>query len=1071
MKMLSILMLVACMDISATGHSQSISLSFSNAPLDKVLLEIERQGKVRFIYSKAAMGISRPVTVSIYQQPLEKALSICFEGQPYTYSQDDKFIILKVTRPVTPLSATDPVPPLRGKVVNEQGEGLPGITVQIRGTNQRTATNSKGEFHFADLPGTAVLVVSGAEMDRQEIAVNDQPYLLITVNPRVGQLDETLVIGYGTTTRRTSTGNVHKVSKEEINRQPVANPLSTLAGKVPGLMVQSQNGLPGGNIKVLLRGQGSIAAGTDPLYVVDGVPFTSSPLNTISADLVNINGPVSPLNSINPADIESIEVLKDAEATAIYGSRGANGVILITTRKGGQGSTSFDLRMQQGFSKAARLPTYLGLSDYLAIRREAFINDAVAPTNSTAPDLLVWDTIRSTDWQDYILGGTAPLTEVNGTLSGGNAQTNFVLGLAHRGEGIILPGDQRYSRSGAHFKLHHQLPNGRLRIQFTASYSQSKSNLIKSVDAVTIAMLPPNYPLNNPDGSPNWTVLHPNAWLRQKALSDTRMLITNLQLRYQLLPGLTASLSTGLTRLDMDMLSTEPLSSVNPLFGGSNTAYFANSENSTFIAEPQLEYTRQLKQHRIRMMAGGAFQQNKGTGQSIQGKDYSSEEQLENLAAAGSIGYISTQFTQYRYISGFGRFSYEYARRLLFNASLRRDVSSRFGPGRQGGNFGAVSAGWVFSKESFLQDWNSWLSFGKLRGSYGISGNDQIPDYQYLPLYTTRNPYLGQPTLRTNRVGNPGYGWETNHKAEIGLELGFFSDKVLLNVAWYRQHSGNQLVSYPVPYISAPVGSYQANLPALIVNKGWEFSVQSTNIQRKDFTWTSSLNLTLPENKLARFPGMDVTSYANTYVIGEDLTAVRRLRFTGVDKSTGIATFADLNNDGVLRFPDDYVVAGKTSPDLFGGFENGFTYRRFRLDIMTQFVVKKAITRNLPLPGSLSNTLIATRERWQHPGDITTIQLSGNTPGTPAFQAKTDMQNSDQALLDASFFRFNNVSLSYDVPVPFLQRWKMSQARIFLLGQNLITLSRLNGDPETMTSSNTVPLLSSFVAGIQVTFK
>ncbi|GAA4317241.1 TonB-dependent receptor [Compostibacter hankyongensis] len=899
--------------------------------------------------------------------------------------------------------------------------------------------------------------------------------LEIRLQPALNTLDETVVMAYGTTTRRLNTGSISRITAEEIGKQPVTNVLAALSGRMPGVFVQTTNGLPGGNIKIQVRGRGSIAAGTDPLYIIDGVPVTSTPLNSLASNFQNINGLVSPLNSITPDNIESIEILKDADATAIYGSRGANGVVLITTKKGTSGKTEGHVNVYYGFNKSVRLPQMLGLNDYLQLRKEAYVNDNKEPSPADAPDLLVWDQRHYTDWGRYLLGGTGRVINTEVTLSGGSMNTHFRLGLSYRREGTILPGDQRYDRGSGYFNLDHSSANKKFSVQLSSRYSSDKNNLIKSIDFAGLYGLPPNYPIYNKDGSYNWTLTNPVAWLGQESKSKTENFIANGVFRYTLIKGLDLKTSIGYTKINMDMFSSLPASTQNPAFSPVSSANFGNNYNETYLVEPQIEYRRSVGKSKFSVLLGGTWQKVTTEGYYIFATDYTNEELLESLAAAGTISAKGSSYSEYKYASMFGRINVVNRQKYLLNMTFRRDGSSKFGPGRQFGNFGAVGVGWIFSEEPFFKNRLPFLSFGKLRGSYGITGNDQISNYQYLSSYKNGNVYQGIATLRPSILANDAFGWETTKKLESALELNFLKDRIALTAAYFYNRSGNQLIAYKIPYISGPFGSYQANFPGVVQNTGWELSLNTENITGQAITWQTSFNITFPHNKLISFPGLAQSSYANTYEVGEDLSIVKGYRFLGIDAGTGVARFQDIDKDGSLTYGLDYVVIGKTSPDIFGGLQNSLSLGSFSIDLFFQFVKQQSrINPRLYSIASQSNVLQYGLNRWKEPGDITNVQKPTATYGTPAFAAMQNLTNSSAGLIDGSYIRCKNVSLRYLISKPLLKKLHLKQAMIYLQMQNIFTLSdpEFSGlDPETVNGiSASVPQMKSYVLGIQLSF-
>ncbi len=1060
-------MLTACLQVGATGYTQTVSLMVKDAPLETVFQEIRKQTGYNFIFTTEVISAANPVNINVQNASLRDVLDICFQNQPLSFTIEDKFIVIKrkIIKPAIE-SPVDPAIDITGKVLNNNGEPIGGATVAVKNTKQATATNERGEFFLPVVDENATLVVSSIGHKTVEVKVQGRSVLEINLEVSVSALDETVVIAYGTTTRRLNTGSVAKISAAEIGRQPIANPLSAIQGRAAGVFVNTENGMPGGNITVQIRGKGSINAGTDPLYIIDGVPFNATPLNETFSTLSNgINGKVSPLNSINPADIESIEILKDADATAIYGSRAANGVILITTKNGSSGKTKISFNLQKGISRLSHFPELLNLPEYLEIRREGFQNSGIIPTITNAPDLLVWDTTKTTDWPKYILGGTAHTTDIQTSISGGNEYINFLISGNFRKDGTILPGDQHYERAGFNFRVQHNSNDKKLSINLSSTYTSDNNNQLSS-SIFSILTLSPNIPLYDNAGNFNWvgfSDINPAAVLKRKANSNSDNLISNITFKYWINPNLQIRTSLGYNKIQMEQVMTYPKVSLNPGFGLLSYAYFGNNKNKTFIIEPQIEYSKKRNLSNFQILLGSSWQKSHREGNFISGQNYSNDELLEYIGAAGNITATNLD-NQYKYASVFSRFHFDYNEKYILNVSLRRDGSSRFGPGNQFGNFGAIGAAWIFTDETFLKNF-PLISFGKLRSSYGITGNDLITDYQYLSSYRTASNYQGVSTLTPSRIANADFMWENNKKFETAIEIGLFKNAVLFTTAWYLNKSGNQLIDYPLPYTSGPFGSYKANLPAEIQNKGWEFEVNASIIRRQEISWSVYGNISFPNNKLLKYPGLHTSSFANTYVIGEDLGIKRAFNFTGINSQTGLPEYEDINKDGFISAPLDWTIIGKTSPYYFGGYGSDFNFKQFEVSLFFQFS-KQYAQGSSTIPGTRSNKFDAALKRWQKPGDITTIAKAVVALSSEYFH----LAQSDAAFYNASYMRLKNISLSYILPQTINKKLKIENCKLYIQGQNLFTWHNDSNlfDPETANTG--IPPLKSIAAGIQLNF-
>jgi len=768
-----------------------------------------------------------------------------------------------------------------------------------------------------------------------------------------------------------------------------------------------------------------------------------------------------------------MDILKDADATAIYGSRGANGVILITTKKGKTGKTQFNFNVYTGGSKVVKTLDMLNTSQYLQMRREAFAHDGVTPTTDNAPDLLLWDQTKTTDWQKFMIGHTARVTQANGSVSGGNAQTKFLLSATYRDETTVLAHDAGYKRGAIHLNVDHSSVDERFNINTSVNFTTDKNSSL-ATDITQFYNLAPNYPLYDSTGALYWNSFtqNPQAYFLRSSTSRTTNLIANTVLRYTLLPGLNLKASLGYNQTNLDQIQAYPDKTFNPATSTGSMSYFGNSDVHSYTIEPQIDYTRKLGDGKLNLLAGGTWQQSLRQGRYLQASGFSSDALLEDIYSAASVIAQPSTYVFYRYNSFFGRANYNLSDKYILNASFRRDGSTRFGPGHRFGNFGALGAAWIFTKESFFPA-NSPLSYGKLRGSYGTTGNDQIGDYAYLDSWlSTSFPYDGVSGLSPARIANPNYGWETNRKLEFGLELGFFKDRILLNTNFYRNISGNQLIQYA---LSPQAGRdyLVANFPATVLNKGWEFELNTRNIQGRDFNWKTSFNLTIAKNKLQKYPGIENSSYSNTYVVGQSLSIVKGYQFTGVDPATGVPNFLDVNKDGAIAENDDYVVLGKTLPDYYGGLSNSLTYKQWSLDFLFQFVKQQGPTVNYGYQsysyGIADNKDLSALRRWQKPGDITDIPAASLTSGNPVYDAYQNTYRFSSAVWgDASYIRLKNLSLNYDLS-PYVKKWKLNGVSVYVLAQNLFTITSYKGfDPETQGTY--LPPLKTITGGIKLSF-
>ncbi len=959
---------------------------------------------------------------------------------------------------------------------------LSNVSVSLSRSGTHTVTSASGVFSLSLLQPEDTLLLSSVGYAPYGLPVTGRSgFLDISLEERSGQLDSVVVIGYGTTTGRTNTGSIAVISGADIEKQPVSNPLAALEGRVPGLSVTQSNGVPGSSFAVQIRGQNSLFQGSDPFFVIDGVPYApnNGSVNQLSSAAASFSSGLSPFSSLNPADIESITVLKDADATAIYGSRGANGVILITTKKGKSGKTHFSLNVNTGVSRVAHPVRLLSTPQYIAMRREALRNDSVAADATNAPDLLLWDTTRHTDFQQLLTGGTAVTTDVQASLSGGGEGTTFLISGAFHRETTVFPGDMRDKRGSLNASINHTSPNRKLSLSLSVIYS-SENNSLVGTDPTSQTRLPPNTPaLTDSTGALVWskdgvTINNPLSYLLQTYRAVTDNGLANLNLSYHLLPGLTLRVTGGYNTYRLSEVNVNPIASQNPQYSPQGYTLFGSNAYTGWIVEPQAEWEKTRGKLKLNALGGGTLQQNKNESSSLFAYGYTNDELLQSLSGASSISVLGNGASQYKYAALFGRVTASWDNMYILNLSGRRDGSSRFGRGRQFANFGAAGGAWIFSNEAFIHRHLHFLSFGKLRGSYGVTGNDQIGDYNYLDTWSpTSYPYNGVSGLYPTRLYNPLYSWETNRKVEGGMELGFLENRLSLTLDYYRNRSSDQLVNSPLPSQTG-FSSLLENLPALVQNTGWEVSLTTKNIVRPLFSWTSTVTLTVPRNKLVEFPGLSSSPYTDKYVVGKPVTIVKGFSYSGVDPATGVFSFRDVNHDGVLD-DNDFVVLADLAPKGYGGLLNSFSGKGWEVDIFLQAKQQTGLnelsslyTPSLPPPGGMINEPAAVVTRWQEVGGVTGIQKFTATPGSPAYNALNYLSSSGAVYSDASFIRLKNVALSYSLPSRMLTKAHAAGVRIYVQAQNLFTLTHYKGsDPETQNLFS-LPPLRTITCGIQL---
>lgn len=965
--------------------------------------------------------------------------------------------------------------PITGTITDAQG-ALPGVNVTLKSSSVATFTNADGKFQIIATTDD-VLVFSSIGYATVEMPVGSQTVFNITLKADETALKEVLInAGYYKVKDKERTGSIAKITSKDIETQPVTNVLAAMQGRMAGVDITQTTGMPGGGFDIRIRGINSLrSAGNAPLYIIDGVPFSSDVIGN-SQTSTTLPSPTSPLNTINPSDIESIEILKDADATAIYGSRGANGVVLIATKKGKSGKTQYAASVSTAAGQLTKTMELLNTQQYLSIRKQAFTNDGIVEYPYNAYDVNgTWETNRYTDWQKVLTGGTAAIKTIAASVSGGSALTHFLVSGNHYSQGTVFPGDFMYKKTGALVNLDHESEDKLFKITFSGNYNvQDNDQPARDLTRISRNLAPNAPALYAEDGSLNWensTWENPLAALNAQALSKTNNLVANMNFSYQLPYGFTARTSLGFTDLRHKESRTDPSTIYDPIYEAGaeySSIFLTNTDRKSWIIEPQLNWKQVVGKGKIEALFGGTFQNQNNDRIVHYGSGFTSNSLIYDLASASYSRVFFTDKSLYKYQAFFGRLNYSFKDRYFLNITGRRDGSSRFGPGKQFATFGAAGAAWIFATENQDKAITSFLSFGKLRASYGIAGNDQIGDYQYLDTYqSSGSTYDGVVGLQPIRLFNPNFSWESNRKLEAAIELGFFKDRIFSTVSWFRNRSSNQLIGLPLPATTG-FTSMQANLAATVQNTGLEVTIRSVNIQKNDFGWTTNFNITVPKNKLVAFPGLSTSTYRNQYVIGESINIQKLYHYTGINPQTGVYEFEDVNGDGNLSFADDAQTVRDFSPTFYGGLQNQFRYKNFRLDFLFQFV--KQLNWNAAAqygqPGAFGNQPASVIGGWQQVGDNATHQIYTSGINGDAVNAYERFANSDASVTDASFIRLKNIALSYQIP----NSLRGLQSKLTLQAQNLLTITPYkDGDPE-FRNFNYLPPLRIISMGVEFKF-
>lgn len=939
--------------------------------------------------------------------------------------------------------------------LNDGEKPIRGATVTQQGTTQMTTTSSTGAFSLQITGENPVLIFRHPEYTEQKMTTDDKTTLSISLTEKVKSIEEVILnAGYYNVKAKVSTGSIAKVTAKDIENQPVTNVLSAVQGRMSGVTITNNNGNAGGGFDIAIRGKNSLRFdGNSPLIIVNGVPLntTSNSVLSLSTGALSM-GESSPLNAINPNDIESFEVLKDADATAIYGSRGANGVVLITTKRGSSKDLSAELTLNTSFSQAARLLNLASTDQYKKLRADAFRLDGITSYPDNAYDLNgTWDSSRETDWYKTFIGRTFMSQQQELVLSGGNAQQQSRLSISNTERGTAYGNGFLYKRLGFTFNTDYCSQNGKFTLRPSVEYTIEKNNLAV-YDLTAQVFSAPNAPaLFQPDGSLNWennTFENPLSQLENKYTAATNTFSSRLLTEYRLFPSLSFRLNAGYTQTLLDEFKTSPSTQYNPVYGATaqySSITIGNTRHANWILEPQCNYEKKWAAHKVSAVLGTTFEDRKSEILSLMGSDFSSNDLLYNISNAKVQKVMVNTGVQYRYVALYGRANYTLQDRYIVNFTARRDGSSRFGPDHRFANFGAVGLAWIFFKEPVFK--GSILSFGKLRGSFGITGSDQIGDYQYLNTYTTGYAsYGGVIGLYPSRLFNPDFTWEKTAKTEAALELGFLKETLNFTAAWYRNRSSNQLVGAALPATTG-FTTIQQNFPATVQNTGLEFDLNAALFRKKQLKWTISANISVPDSELIEFRDIANSAYANTYEVGKSMNIRKVYEYTGIDKETGIYQFRDVNGDGRITVEDRKKTAD-FGIQFFGGIANTFRYRNISLQMMWQFVKQQQFDTlyDLAVPGSMFNVPTYMLDYWTPENTDAAYQRPTSGANADAVRAFENYRNSDAAIVDASFLRLNSLQLNAHIPLGLPDG---PQLILGLQGQNLWTITPFKGlDPE-----------------------
>lgn len=1069
------IVLVMCVSLKVNGkvNAQGINLNLKEVSLDQVFKAIQKQTTYQFLYPVNLVNAKQKVSIVVKDASLKDVLNQCLASENLEYVIDDNTVVIRKKQqvPVTVSAVKEAALDISGRILNEQGEPVSGASIVIKGSSTGTSSDADGSFKLQTAQNTVTLVISSVGYETKEVTVTASQPVTIILASKSNTAEEIVVVGYGTQKKVDLTGSVATIKAADVNQGINQSVSHALQGRASGVTVIQNSGAPGEGVEIRVRGSGSINDNS-PLYVVDGI----------------ISGGIGHLN---PGDIESISVLKDAASAAIYGSRGANGVIIVTTKKGKRDQkTAISYNTSHGIQEAWRMPRSLNAEERNLIHKEALTNDGTPSGDN------VWDyynnpdnAVTRTDWFKEVL---KPAYFANHDLAirGGSSRSNYSFSLGYLDNNGIVDGTN-FKRYNIRFNSQHELfKNLTFGENIAAVVSNQKAAEIRgSYDGVLSAALFSfrNIPVyadqaNGIYGTPTGDFPNPVASLnsrdnRNKSIS----LGGNVYLEYKFLGMFTAktdfaySLGYGKSK---NFVAIAPGGGRGLNQKNSLSEYFTTS--NTWIWNNTLSFDKSFGDHRVTALVGMSSEEGYSDWTSSgSGNDFSNQDRaLRYFNNAGTFpDHVNGSADDYSLVGYFGRVTYAFQDRYLLAANVRRDGSSKFAPEHRWGVFPSVSAGWRVSNEKFFESLQDVVSELKVRGSWGQLGNDKIPNYQYYStLSSVESPTLGGAAftaLAQNRMANTTIKWEVTTQTDIGIDLGFMNNRLLTSVDYYDKKTTDILVRVPL------VSSYGVNVAPFqnagtVSNKGFEFSATFRDAGKSKLGYEITANVATVKNKLESLGvgsnQIFTSDYKNTLVgrmaEGETLGHFYVLKTLGIFQSQseidnyrdkdgnviqpnaapGDLKFQDTNGDGVIS-ADDRVNAGNSFPQFTYSLSGSASYGAFDVNMMWMGSQGNKIFNGLTLGGKLMqgagyNNSVDILDRWtpDNPGaSIPRVSIRdlnrNNTPSTLYIE-------------DGSFLRMKYLSFGYTFSNKALGP-NISKLRVFLTFQNLITITKYSGyDPE-----------------------
>ncbi len=967
-----------------------------------------------------------------------------------------------------------------GKVTSEDdGSPLPGVSVVVKGSTQGVTTNSAGVYNI-NVGANSTLIFSYVGFKPQEVAIGNRSVVDVQLAEESKVLNELVVVGYGSQEKRTTLQSVSKINSDEFETQSAITAQDLLQGRAAGVQMTGTSGVVGARANIRIRGVASITGGGEPLFVVDGVPLNDGVYsNGFGAQSLN------PLQDLNPNDIENISVLKDASAVAIYGSRGANGVIIITTKKGGTTpKTEVNFDYYTGTMQPTNYFDMMNADQYRTFR--AAYRKAQNFTSLTEPSQYPQ---TGFDWPSAVLQ-TGKQNSYALSVRGGNDKTNFYINGSYLNTDAFTIGN-KLDRLNGRINLSHKV-NSKLRVGVNYTTSFTDNDRINS-DNSTFAPLTSAY-LQVPTVVPyddNGAFVNTGFIANVLAIENlsTRELLSrrstgNVYAELDIIPGLTARTDFG-----MDAVQTEETIRDPEIVSPGGYGYKRIIQDNKWLNTTTLNYERYIGgpggDHYVGVLLGNSFETSDFNSITVEGSGFVSDA-LPNVASASTPTTTSATGTNWALLSQFSRVNYRFRDKYLVEGSIRRDGSSRFGANKRFGIFWAASAGWVISEESFMKG-ISFINLLKLKASLGTAGNDRIGNFASLGLYNAGQDYNGLAGLLPNQPANLNLSWEETRQLDVGFTAALFRNRLNIDFDYYVKETTSLLLGVPIPYTTG-FSTFDQNIGAL-ENRGIDLVVSGDVIRGDRFTWNSSFNMGYLKNTVTSLPDDNQDPEGRNFVSGtssqraiqgHSLNTFYLIRYKGINPQTGDAEWLTKNGE-VTTTPsaNDRVIVGSAIPNFTGGWSNTFSYRGFQLSALFNFVSGNMLMRDDRrfTENGAGGFNFSTRilDFWQNPGDEAFFPRLGSPT------ARTFAQRSTLQLEDGSFIRLRTATLSYNFPASLLEKTKIfSKARVYVQGQNLLTFSRTELEPEANGGGNsnlnfgetffTPPQARVLTAGVNLSF-